>query len=480
MNPFRNRSARRPRPSDLGAPSPHRRPHAAACLAALVCAPCLSAQAEAATLDLTALWRDPVFQRQFVGAYGIDAEVEPRVTPEEVKVLEKVRPLLAADDLAGAEAVLRRYLKRESSAMLDVTLGGILFQQDRLPDALEAYQGAVAKFPSFRRAYRNLGLIHARNGSHPQAIAAFTRMIELGGGDAYAYGLLGYCHAASHDYQAAETAYRNALLLQPDNAEWRLGLTRCVFKQRKYEDAAALLDTLIVQYPDKTDFWLLQAHTYLGMKQPLAAAGILEALALLGKASADSLHTLGDIYVDQKLLGLATRAYQRALDADPAQAPARPLRAVAVLTARGALDQARHVAQHLRRLAEERLGDAERRQLHKLEVRISMGGGEITPESARVLEELLQNDPLDGEALLLLGQHHARQNEPERAMLCYERAAGIAGFEVQARVRHAQVLVGMARYADAGQLLRRAQEIAPRDDVARYLEQVDRLAKARR
>jgi len=81
---------------------------------------------------------------------------------------------------------------------------------------------------------------------------------------------------------------------------------------------------------------------------------------------------------------------------------------------------------------------------------------------------------------MLLGQHHARQGEPDRAILYYERAASVAACEVQAKIRHAQVLVGLGRYGEAVPLLRRAQEIKPRDDIARYLEQVERIAKARR
>ncbi len=81
---------------------------------------------------------------------------------------------------------------------------------------------------------------------------------------------------------------------------------------------------------------------------------------------------------------------------------------------------------------------------------------------------------------MLLGQHYSRQNEPDRAMLYSERAASIDAFEVNAKVRHAQVLVGMGRYAEAIPLLRRAQEAKPREDIARYLEQVERIAKSRR
>jgi len=439
----------------------------------------LSAALPGGSGDLDAIWKDPVFQKQFVAGYGINAEIEPRLSPDEVKILEKIRPLMA-NDLPKAEESLRKMMKPDCSATLDFTLGNIQFQQERMADALETYRKATAKFPSFRRAWRNLGLIHARNGSYDEAITAFTRMIELGGGDAYSYGLLGYCYASKQDFQAAEAAYRNALLLQPENTEWRLGLTRCVFKQQKFEDAATLLDGLIERYPEKTDFWMLQAHTYLGMKQPLKAAADLEAVDRLGKATADGLHTLGDIYVSENLPSLAAGAYRRAIDADKAQPLARPLRAAEVLAARGANAEAREVAAHVREVAGDRMEDADRRRLLKLEARISMAEGGGTAETAKVLEEILQLDPLDGDALMLLGQHYSRQGEPDRAIFYYERAESLEAFEVNARVRHAQVLVGMGRYADALPLLRRAQELKPREDVARYLEQVDRIAKARR
>ncbi len=427
-------------------------------------------------LDIKAIWNDPTFQKQFIGSYGINAELEPRVTPEEIAILEKIRPLMA-DDLPKAELSLRKQMKPECSAILDFTLGSIQFQQDKMIDALVSYRKAVAKFPSFRRAWRNIGLIQVRNATYDEAINSFTRMIELGGGDAYSYGLLGFSYASMQDYQAAEAAFRNALLLQPENTEWRLGLTRCVFRQQKYEDAAALLDGLIERYPDKADFWLLQANAYLELRQPLRAAVNLEALGSLGKATVDSLHTLGDIYVTEDLVELAASAYRRAIDIDPGQPIARPLRSAEVLAARGALAQARQIATHIGEACAAQMQDADRRKLLKLEARLSMADGTGSDETATVLEEIIQLDPLDGEALMLLGQHYARQNQPDRAIFYYERAASVEAFEVNARIRHAQVLVGLGRYADAVGLLRRAQELKPRDDVARYLEQVERLAR---
>jgi tetratricopeptide (TPR) repeat protein len=446
---------------------------------ALAAPPAYAGGQDDATIDVNAIWNDPVFQRQFIGAYGMNSEVEPRVTPEEVAVLEKVRPLMGTD-LRRAEELLRKQMKPDCSAVLDFTLGGIQFQQDRMPEALENYRKAVAKFPSFRRAWRNLGLVCVRGGQFDDSIGAFTRMIELGGGDAYSFGLLGYAYASKEDYLPAEAAYRNALLLQPENTEWRLGLTRCVFKQEKFAEASTLLDVLIARYPAKSEFWLLQAHAYLGLGERLRAAENLEAIDTLGQSTVDSLHTLGDIYVTEGLLDLASVAYRRALDRDPAQPLDRALRAAEVLAARNAIAQSAEVVQHLHRTRDENMVEADRRRLLKLEARLNMAGGEGSIETAAVLEELVRLDPLDGEALMLLGQHCSRQNEPDRAMLYYERAASIDAFEAPAKVRQAQVLVGLGRYAEAVPLLRRAQEVRPREDIARYLESVERLSKARR
>ena len=204
-------------------------------------------------------------------------------------------------------------MKSDCSAILDFTLGGIQFQQDKMADALGNYQKAVAKFPSFRRAWRNLGLIYVRNGRHDDAISAFTRMIELGGGDAYSYGLLGFAYAAKLGLSGRRGCVpQRPVRFSPKNTEWRLGVTRCVFKQQRFEDAVTLLETLIGRYPDKADFWLLQAQAYLGLKQPLKAAVNLEAVYHLGKATVDSLYTLGNVYVAENLMDLAANAYLRA------------------------------------------------------------------------------------------------------------------------------------------------------------------------
>ena len=44
-------------------------------------------------------------------------------------------------------------------------------------------------------------------------------------------------------------------------------------------------------------------------------------------------------------------------------------------------------------------------------------------------------------------------------------------------MKHAQLLVQSQKYAQAVELLRKAQKVKPRDNVQRYLEKVEQLAR---
>ena len=187
---------------------------------------------------------------------------------------------------------------------------------------------------------------------------------------------------------------------------------------------------------------------------------------------------LGDLYAGENLMDLAESAYERAIDLDP-----RPAVRASVPRGRGPVParrdrrRRRKLLAHLKAVRGGSLERADARKLLKLEARLKMAEGEGSEETVKILEEILRLDPLDGDALMLLGQHYAKQNQPDKAILYLERAAGIEAFEVEAKIRWAQILVSLGRYADAVPLLRRAQEIKPRES-RRALPRAGRAAGA--
>ncbi len=424
------------------------------------------------------IWRSATFQRQFAESYLAETEIEPRVTQAERDRMLSVLELISSDSLDEAARLLQRHTKDASSAVFDFTLANIYFQKDQLEPAAEAYERAVAKFPKFRRAWKNLGLIHVRNSDFAKAIPALTRTIELGGGDALTYGLLGFAYSSVENNLAAESAYRLAVLLDPVTLDWKMGLARSLFRQQRHADAAALCETLIAENPSHADLWLLQANAYIGLNEPLKAAVNYELVDHMGKSTADSLTMLGDIYVNQELFEIAVGSYLRALEMDPGRTSQRAIRAAAVLTARGAYEETKRLIERIETLPGNDLDTEQRKDLLKLRARIAVAEGSGQDE-IRVLEEIVALDPLEGEALILLGQYCARAGDSEKAVFYYERAQSLEKHEADARVRHAQLLVQQGKYTEALSLLRRAQDVKPREDVQKYLEQVERVARSR-
>lgn len=424
------------------------------------------------------LWNDPAFQRTFTESYMAETEIEPRVTVVEREQMEKVLELISSDQMERAAELLRKEQGEASSAVFDFTLGNIYFQSDDLGPAVRQYTAAVEKFPKFRRAWRNLGLIYIRQGEFEQAVEPLTRVIELGGGDSVTYGLLGYAYSSIEKDLSAETAYRMATLIDPDTLDWKMGLARSLFKQERFADAVALCRGLLAEYPDRVDLWLLQANAYLGLNQPLRAAENYEIVDRMGGSTAASLSMLADIYVNEELYELAVERYVQAMEADPDSKPDRAIRAAKVLTARAATGAAARLINRIESLHHDRLSDAQRKDLLKLRARIAVANGS-GEEEVNVLQEIVELDPLDGEALLLLGQHSRRSGDLEQAAFYFERAAAVEGFEADANVRHAQLLVSQGKYAEALPKLRRAQTLKPRENIQEYLEQVERIAKSR-
>ncbi len=446
-----------------------------------------------------AVWSDPNFKRRFVESYLAETEVEPSMREMERQRVAEVFPLMEKGELDQAEKLLQRYRGEASSAVFDYLLGNIYFQREQIDQAVAAYSEAVRKYAKFRRAWRNLGLIYVRTGEHDQAITALTRVIELGGGDSVIYGLLGFSYSSKEKPISAESAYRMAILMDPETVDWKRGLASSFFRQKRFAEAVAICDRIIEGDLGNAEIWMLQANAYIGMGKPLQAAENYEFVDRLGKSTIASLSMLGDIYINEKLYEMAASSYVRAMQMTPAtdakdpnaranvakmldRNTGRVIRAARVLAARGALDATETLVQNIREHRGEYLEKSDRKDLLKLEARIAVARG-ADQRQVTILEEIVRLDPMDGEALMLLGRHYANAPEDKRdidkAVFYYELAEKNEKFEADAKVQHAQLLVREEKYDQAIPLLKSAQSIKYRDNVQKYLEQVQRIAKQR-
>jgi tetratricopeptide (TPR) repeat protein len=425
--------------------------------------------------DLATIWNDPEFARRLIGSYGFASDVEPRMTPEEQATYrEKVVPALTNSDPARVVSLLESLINPKASAVFDFTLGNVYFQREDLTNAIKCFESALAKFPDYRRAQKNLGFAFMRDGKYDAAVKPLTRTIALGGADGKVFGLLGFAYMNQARYASAEAAYRQSLVFEPENLDFKLGLVKCAVSTDNYDYALALLDELIKQHPERDSLWTLQANVFIQKEQPVKAAVSLETLRRLGKATPQNLFLLGDLYMTQESRDLALAAYLEAVEKDGGQNLAKALRPAQILVSRGAWDEARQLFTKIRSTGAGLTG-ADELKLLKLESKVAIANGE-GEKAIQTLEQIIQKDPLDGEALLMAGDYYAKNGQPEKAEFRYDTAAKLEAFQADAYLKQAQLLVQSQKYAQAVEFLRKAQKVKPRDNVQRYLEKVERLA----
>ena len=433
-----------------------------------------SASAQSGAIDII---RDPEWQKRFLGSYGFLSGQEPQVNTIELEVLREVIELMKVDTKAAA-VMLQGGVNENSSAAVDFILANLQFQNGDLDAAKATYESALGKFPDFRRAHKNLGLLLVQSENCEEASKHLAKAVELGDRDGRNFGLLGYCHIKLGNDLAAEQAYRSAILQEPDTRDWQLGLAQSLLGMKKYKEAASIADTLIAAKPDDPQIWTLQANAYLGLDEPTAAAVNLEAVRALGNAPASTLKLLGDIYMNEAMYDLAKDAYLDAIAKDGSETGFQTAyRAAELLIRSQSYSEAGEILASIDQRFPKLTNDQELKVL-TLKAKRARAQGR-SKEAADILESIVSRDGTRGEALIELASYYNEKGDLDRARLMIERAARLDAHEHAALLAHAQFEVGARNYGKAAELLRDALAIKHEARIERFLARVEQANRVR-
>lgn len=429
--------------------------------------------------DSARFWSDPVFIERFMGSYGFLSDAEAKINDDERELFKEIQALIEVNPSAAATR-LNQSITEQSSAALQYVLGNLYFQSGKLEEATRAYQGALKKFPDFRRAHKNLGLVLLQQQQLEGAVKHLSVAIELGDQDSRGFGLLGYCYLDAGNYLAAEQAYRNAILMDPDGKDWKIGLIKSLIELQKYEEAGALLQTMIESEPDNTEFWMWQANTYLSREMPREAAINLEMVGAMGKADIDSYNLLGDIYMNLEMPDSALESYQKVIELDTQKKSFKPVfRAAGILVRFGKFANAKELISDISEHYDEKLNKEQRLKLLTLTAQCERALGN-QDEAAKTLHRIIEQDAMNGVAKMELAEYYRGKGEKEKGYLYMDRAIKIDATERKALIRKAQWLVSERKYKEAIPLLRRALNLKSDTRIESFLSRVEIAAKSQR
>lgn len=470
------------------------------------------------------VYRSETWKLAVTGFYTPNTAIEPALPKEDLEAmaaLGSLRDLLgnvpegnqgaqiAANNAALAQ--LEAYITKARatpngpSAMVLQIAGALCMQTADLQNGnramltkAEGYlSDAIKAFPNFLRAHKNLAHIYFKTERPAKAAEEFVKCLTLGDNDPITYGLLGSIYFEAGQLISAESSLRNAMMLNPGIVEFKQLLGNVLLSQERWEEAASLFGQLLVEKPNRTEYWMAQANCYIGMDKIDKAAENIEIVRYLGKADPAMLMLLGDIYLNKSMVQDAAGAYMEAVEKDTrTNSFAQYIGAARYLNQYRAYDATMRLLDAIEKKMPQ-LDGPQKNQMLTLRSEVNLAQGKTT-EAVRNLEDILKIDPVNGRALVVLARHYAseasrmqegseeqtlaKRETEQRAINYFERARALEdeGIRVDALVGEAQLLVRRREYPKAAELLEEAQSIRPQGYIQSYLDQINQQIRVAR
>lgn len=439
----------------------------------------ITAFGEAPTFELTKdFWNNPTFVRSFMGDYGFRSEIEPRISKSESFILREVIAK-SENNLDEAIGYLEEKIEDDSSAALDFALGTMYYQSNRLTRSAQAYGKAIEKSPSFLRAHKNLGLVNVSLENLQSATKHLAKAISLGENDGSTFIALGYCHLSLDRLVSAENAYRMGLLLFPGSTDGLNGLINCLDQAGRYVEALNLLDELLKNDPQNTRYIQARASALGSLGKEKEAAVTLDLLRRMGALKTQELVILGDLYHNLNLYNLSLDAYQEALARNNKLSLPQYIRIAQTLIQRSSYQEGFAYLEKIEKEFGEGRSKEERKLINLLKAEVLQATGK-NQQATEILREVVNQHPLEGRALIQLGQLAWKSGAHEYAIIQFQRAAKIDQFENLALIEHARLLVFLRKYQQAANLLERALVIKQEKRIEKYLTAINNLALSAR
>ncbi len=120
---------------------------------------------------------------------------------------------------------------------------------ERLELVYGTYDQAIALAPTIALTYQKYADFALRSGDQITAQIQAQRAVDLDATDGIAFGILGWAQLGNGNLAAAERAFEQAVMWQPDSADFALGLATVYFQQGNFEAARQALERSLIRNP---------------------------------------------------------------------------------------------------------------------------------------------------------------------------------------------------------------------------------------
>jgi tetratricopeptide (TPR) repeat protein len=356
------------------------------------------------------------------------------------------------------------------SASILYVIGHSYFSLQRYLPAETAFKLVLDALPNHARTHESLAMLYLRTERYADARVHLATLAELGRNTAHVQSARGYLEQKTHRYSAAADAFQRALVLAPDDRGAQRGLLLALTKTHEHAKASALVEQLLRAEPDDRDLWLYRAQIALAANERGEALASLETALRLGDDSIENRRACFELHMESGNVARATELL-RGLRARDLPFPLVD-QALGWLANENEWDRYRELVGSIDRAA---LGRVEQSRL--LTRRASLAARDGSRRAASTaLQDALDLDPANAEALMALGQIYRTDRDYGRADLLFRRASDYGAVRETALVARAEVASEQQDYDVALAFLRELVATNPaRTDLRRNVDVLENL-----
>lgn len=355
-----------------------------------------------------------------------------------------------------------------SASMLYV-IGHTYFSLQRYRPAETAFRLALQAGANIR-AHESLGMLYLRTERYEDARTHLSQAVQLGRNTALVHSALGYLDVRTRRYSAAATDFQRALVLAPDDRNAQRGLLLALTETREHDKAGALVEHLLREDPDDRDLWLYRSRIALLADDRASALASLETALRLGDDSVDNRRACFELQMES---GNVARGVELLRGLRARELPFHFVdEALGWLAIESEWDRFRELLGAVDRAA---LGGVEQSRLLTRRATLAVRDGNRRAAST-ALQEALELDPANADALLALGQIYHSDRDYGRAELVLRQASDYAAVREDALVARAEVAIDQEDFDDALLHLRSVVDSNPaRADLKRNIDLLQNL-----
>jgi tetratricopeptide (TPR) repeat protein len=361
------------------------------------------------------------------------------------------------------------------SATVLYVIGMIYFQLERYEPAEAALKTALVPLPDYLRVHEALGLLYVRTERYAEARVHLTRAAELGLNTAGLHISFAYINIKDENWWGAASAFQQALAIKHDERQWQTGLLQALSETQQYAAGLALVEQMLQAEPNDPDLWLYRAHMALNSDQRAAALTSLETALRLGDDSVANKQVAAALHMERGSIGRAVQLLK--------SASAENLEFQFIdqaLTWLGYEDEWDYFRELLSAADARRasLDDLQRSLLLTRRSALQLHDGNRLAAIA-TLQEAVELDASNAEALMTLGQAYRDERDYNRAELLFQRASAFDLYRENALISLAQLAIDQQNFERALALLRDVVSRNPaRMDLQRNVDILENIVLA--